>query len=169
MFICENPSIRGVRRAHRKPVGGDEPDLESQWWGGPRDYAARRFRPVLCELGLKATPPGKKKGWKCYITNLIKEANIVGDQNALCSSVKKQQAQDWAQTLRWEIARVQPKTIFCVGAKTARLVRWLQREELLPSFPVNQIWHYSARGSDSLVRRRMRHAIHRALRSSSPR
>jgi hypothetical protein len=168
MFICENPSVRGLRRAHLNPIGGGKPDFESQWWGGPRDYAARRFRQVLCEVGLKTGAPGEKKGWNCYITNVIKEANIVRNQNALCTSVKKQQAKAWAPTLQWEIDRVRPEIIFCVGAKTARLVRWLQRRKLLCPFPVNQIWHYSSRGSDSLVRRRMRHAISNTLRGSIP-
>lgn len=167
MFICENPSLRGVQRDHKSPVGGGEPDFESQWWGGPLDYAARRFRRVLCGVGLKTTPPDTKGGWGCYITNVVKEINVVRDQNALCARLRKQQAKVWAPILRWEIKRVRPKVIFCVGAKTARLVSWLQRKELLDTFHVNAIWHYSSRGSDSMVRRRMRHAITRGLRTSS--
>ncbi len=164
MFICENPSVRGVRQAHQQPVGGRKPDLESQWWGGPRDYAARRFRRVLCELGLKTTPPGARGGWKCYITNLVKEANVVRDQNALSSGYKKRQAEAWAPTLTWELVRVRPRYIFCVGAKTARLMRWLQQEKLLPHFDFHQIWHYSSRGSDAMVRRRMLQRIRQAMR-----
>lgn len=164
MFICENPSMRGVKRAHRHPLGGKTPDFESQWWGGPRDYAARRFRRVLCELGLKTTPWDARGGWECYITNLVKEGNVVRDQNALCLRAKKQQAKAWAPILAWEIDRVRPQFIFCVGAKTYRLVRWLQRENLLPGYPVYPIWHYSSRGSDSTVRRRMLDRINDVLR-----
>jgi hypothetical protein len=144
-------------------LGGKTPDFESQWWGGPSDYAARRFRWVLCELGLKTTPWDARGGWNCYITNLVKEVNVVGDQNALCLGAKKLQAEVWAPILEWEIGRVKPRLIFCVGAKTYRLVRWLQREGLLSEFPVHQIWHYSARGSDSTVRRRMLHGIKAVL------
>lgn len=167
MFICENPSEQGVKRAHRHPLGGQAPDFESQWWGGPRNYAARRFRWVLCELGLKTTPWDAREGWKCYITNLVKEVNVVRYQNALCLEAKKRQAKVWAPILAWEIDRVRPQFIFCVGAKTYRLVRWLQREHLLSGFPVHPIWHYSARGSDSAVRRRMLEGINVVLQGAS--
>lgn len=164
MFICENPSMLGVQRAHDHPLGGKTPDFESQWWGGPRDYAARRFRRVLCELGLKTTPWDARAGWKCYITNLVKEVNVVRDQNALCLEAKKLQAKVWAPILAWEIDRVRPRFIFCVGAKTYRLVRWLQRADRFPEFPVHPIWHYSSRGSDSAVRRRILDGINAVLR-----
>ena len=36
MFICENPSITGVERAHLNTIDGGPPDIEAQWWGGPK-------------------------------------------------------------------------------------------------------------------------------------
>ncbi len=71
VFICENPSQSGVKKAERAArCSGRQPDIEDQWRGGS---PIKTFRPVLCEIGLKLTPPGERGGWQCYITNVIKE------------------------------------------------------------------------------------------------
>ena len=79
MFICENPSLTGVQQAHVDTVDGRAPDIEAQWWGGANNPAAKRVRVALHRLGLKRTPPTLKGGWRCYITNVIKEMNVAGD------------------------------------------------------------------------------------------
>ncbi len=61
MFICENPSIAGIKKADDLTVDGGPPDIEAQWWGG---YAGTRFRPVLCELGLKSNGADDKSSWR---------------------------------------------------------------------------------------------------------
>jgi hypothetical protein len=78
MFICENPSITGVRQAHVDTIDGRAPDIEAQWWGGRNNPAAKRFRPVLRQVGLKTNRPDARGGWRCYITNVVKEANVAG-------------------------------------------------------------------------------------------
>ena len=49
MFICENPSLTGVKKAAlRGPC-----DIDTQWTGDPDHSRDKRFRAVLCALGLK--------------------------------------------------------------------------------------------------------------------
>ena len=151
MFICENPSISGVERAHTNTIDDNPPDIEAQWYGSPRNPAASRFREVLFRLGLKSTPPNKRGGWKCYITNVIKQANVVKDQNNLETCVKKEQARDWTDILQWETFKVKPKYIFCVGGKSYEAIRMLRRENKLKINRFTKLWHYSARGSNENV------------------
>ena len=164
MFICENPSLTGVRNANIATLDGGPPDIEAQWCGGPSSVARKRFRRVLHELGLKTTPDTVKGGWLCYITNVVKEANIASDQGDLSNEERRTQAKDWSDILRWELEAVSPKTIFCVGGRAAKAVRSLQGRRLLPRFRARQIWHYSARGGDEVVREHMRSGIRAGLR-----
>lgn len=150
MFICENPSIAGINKAHVDTIDGGPPDIEAQWWGGYTDFAACRFRVALCQLNLKTTPPNQRDGWECYITNVIKQSNIAKDQG-LQGSDKRQQARDWADILRWEIDHVKPKFVFCVGGSAFRYVQMLQREGLIQSFPIHEITHYSARNTTKSI------------------
>ena len=147
MFICENPSIRGIEKAHNDTIDGGKPDIEAQWWGGSTDFAACRFRVALYQLKLKTTRPRERDGWECYITNVIKQSNVAKDQEHLPPADKNQQARDWAGILQWEIDHVKPKYVFCVGGNSFKFVRRLQREGLLGQFPVYEIMHYSARGT----------------------
>jgi hypothetical protein len=163
MFICENPSLAGVAQAHVQTIDGGPPDIEAQWWGGPTNNAAKRFRAVLHELGLKTTRPEQRGGWQCYITNVIKEANVAGEQNALLPSAHEQQARIWADILDWEVGEVSPRHVFCVGGRAAAAVKKLQREGLLRTFPAHKIWHYSARGSDERVKSNMIQGIRAVL------
>jgi hypothetical protein len=152
MFICENPSITGVRNAHVDTVDGRLPDIEAQWWGGYNDPAAKRFRPVLRRMGLKTTHSAALGGWKCYITNVVKEANLAGpEQDAKTPRERVEQARAWADILRWEMEQVRPKHVFCVGQDSFRAVQRLQRERLLPAFGAHYVCHYSARGSDEKI------------------
>ena len=70
MFVCENPSLVGMASAHAETVDGGPPDIEAQWWGGPRNNASRRFRRLLIEFGLKGGDVHTKGDWHCYVTNL---------------------------------------------------------------------------------------------------
>ena len=68
-------------------------------------------RPALCQLQLKTTPPTAPGGWRCYITNVIKEADVVRD---FAARRKQSLAIEW-DVLRWEIEQVSPDTILTVG------------------------------------------------------
>lgn len=151
MFICENPSFAGIEKAHVDTIDHGRPDIEAQWWGGSTDNAACRFRVALYRLGLKTTRPRERDGWECYITNVIKQANVAKDQEELSSADKRQQARDWADILQWELDEVKPKYVFCVGSNTYTYVQMLQREGWIKRFPVHKVMHYSARGSTSKI------------------
>jgi len=160
MFICENPSISGVRRANVDTIDGGPPDIEAQWWGGRNNPAAKRFRRVLYEFGLKATPPGERGGWNCYITNVVKEANVAGaEQGALTATERKEQAEEWADLLRWELENVKPRYVFCVGGRAFDAVKHLRAERLLPYFAPRKIGHYSGRGEEEHVLDQMRRPL----------
>lgn len=156
MFICENPSLSGVRRAHVDTIDGRAPDIEAQWWGGRNNPAAKRFRRVLHRMGLKTTRPDARGGWNCYITNVVKEANIAGlEQGTKSSGERLHQARDWAGILGWELEQVRPEHVFTVGGKAHDAVARLLAEGLLPPFEPRLMGHYSARGSEEDVLQRM--------------
>ena len=166
MFICENPSLTGVERADMRTLSGGTANIEDQWCGGPKSNCIKRFRPALCELGLKTTSPVTLGGWRCYITNVIKEADVVRDFNA---RNKEQIAVEWADVLAWEIEAVSPKVMFTVGSSATKLVGSLQRRRLIPAIPANGIIHYSARQSDVGVRAKIIEGINAGLnRASTP-
>jgi hypothetical protein len=128
MFICENPSITGVRSGAVDTIDGRAPDIESQWWGGRKNPAAKRFRVMLSQLGLKSNRPEMRGGWNCYITNVVKEANVAGaEQRAKTTEERRTQASDWASVLRWELENVRPQHVFCVGGASFDVVTRLQR------------------------------------------
>ncbi len=165
MFVCENPSFAGVEAAHVETIDGGPPDIEAQWWGGPRNPAATRFRCVLCELGLKTNGVAERGGWNCYITNVIKAANVAKEQSAIGSKALAAQAQIWAPVLAWEMERVAPRHLFCVGGKAAKAVKLLQKERLIPRVSLSEICHYSARGSHEKVRSEMLAGIRQGLQT----
>jgi len=145
MFICENPSLTGVERADSRTILGGKAGIEDQWAGGPASNCIKRFRPALCQLQLKTTPPTAPGGWRCYITNVIKEADVVRD---FVARDKPSLAIEWADVLAWEIEQVSPRTIFTVGDAATRLVKLVQSRGLIPAFPApRRVMHYSNRGA----------------------
>lgn len=86
-------------------------------------------------------------GWRCYITNVIKKADVVRDFQ---KRDKKQLAVEWTDVLTWEMQRVAPKTLFTVGGAATELVTFLQPRGLVPACPSpHQVMHYSNRGKDA--------------------
>ena len=152
MFICENPSLGGVQKADLRTIGGGDAGIEDQWAGGVKSNCIKRFRPALCQCGLKTTGPQELGGWQCYITNVIKEADVVRDFNA---RNKEAIAVEWAVVLQWEISEVSPLMLFTVGNSAGRLLRFLQQRKLIPSIPTCGVTHYSARRSDVEVKAKM--------------
>lgn len=162
MFVCENPSLTGVERANVRTLGS-EPTIEDQWCGGRKSNCVKRFRPALYELGLKTTGPLDPGGWRCYITNVIKESFEVRKFNANSGAKKEDIAEEWASVLKWELEVVAPKTVFAVGGSAARLLDALQLRRLISSFRIHDVMHYSARRSDVEVRKRMIREIRAGL------
>lgn len=151
MFICENPSIKGMEKASTDTIDSGPPDIEAQWWGGSTDFAATRFRVALSQLGLKATGPRERGGWKCYITNVIKQSDKAINHEKTDNKIKRQMARDWVDILKWEIGHVKPKFVFCVGGAAHTYVRQIQHEGLLENFPVYKVCHYSGRDTSEKI------------------
>jgi hypothetical protein len=151
MFICENPSAAGVARAQIDTVDGGAPDIEAQWWGGRKNPAAKRFRVALHRLGLKTSPPTMKGGWRCYITNVIKEMNVVGDHRKLRSADYREMARTWAPILQWEINQVRPAYVFTVGHRAHDRIRSLVRERAIQLPEPKLVNHYSSYATDEAV------------------
>ena len=153
MLICENPSLRGVEKASVRPIVGDVPTIEDQWCGGRRSNCIKRLRPALFDVGLKVTHSDAPGGWRCYLTNVIKEADVV---SSFAGRDKSTIATEWAEVLAWEFERVQPRLLFTVGDSATGLVRLLQSRRLVPSTLVpRRLMHYSNRGpgiTDDVVR-----------------
>ena len=159
MFVCENPSLSALRAIRESPWGGP-PDFDTQWTGNPSNRRDKRFRKVLCDLGLKDGAIWEPGGWHCYITNVIKQAAFVGDWRKAPFPKKQQTALEWSDILQMEIGEVQPEIVFCVGGNAHRMVTWLQNNNRLQvPGPIHPIWHYSAYRSDEEVERRMRNGI----------
>jgi hypothetical protein len=166
MFICETPSLTPIRRDNQRAEDEGPTGIDKQWWGGEKNPACKRFRTALCETGLKTTPRSSEGGWECYITNVIKEANIAGHQEARGSSGRLVQARRWADILTWQLCEVSPRYVFGVGGAAQTLIRELQAESRLPRFHVNEIVHYSDRGpgrTDERVTEDMVAAIRQVL------
>lgn len=158
MFVCENPSLSGCKKA-KNPLGGP-PDFDTQWTGNPTNRRDKRFRTVLCDLGLKEGGIWDRGGWRCYITNVIKQAAFVRDWRRVSRHEKLRTARQWGEILQWELDVVRPRTVFCVGGNAHWMVKQLQREAVLDvSGAVHGIWHYSAYRSDEKVEWEMRNGI----------
>lgn len=148
MFVCENPSLEGCEAAHSK-VSADERDGNIQWNG---DYRAKRFREALCRAGLKESPAESDEGWRCYITNVVKEVDIAGDYGGLGPAQKVKKAEQWADVLAREWGEVKPERVFAVGGESHHVLRKLQCMKRIPDRPeVHKITHYSSRGSTAEV------------------
>ena len=140
MFICENPSLSGIDKAkERAEKLGEENAIEAQWWGGK---AGTVFRPALCELGLKTNPPNARGGWKCYITNVIKQADYANVHGDLTNAQRREKAKEWADILQWEIENVHPQKVICMGGSAFELVKYLSEGNFIQKREINQVIHY---------------------------
>ena len=159
MFICENPSLDGVRKAVA-PLGGPR-DFDTQWTGDPAFRRDKRFRTVLCDLGLKDGGVWERGGWNCYITNVIKQAVVVTDWQQTPWSKRLQTARSWSDILQMEFDVVRPHTVFCVGNRAHEMVERLQGDAELdvPGRVRGPIRHYSYPRGDEWVEREMREGI----------
>ena len=159
MFVCENPSLSALRAIAESPKGGP-PDFDTQWTGNPTNRRDKRFRTVLCDLGLKDGGIWEPGGWHCYITNVIKQAAIVSEWGETPWDAKLRAARQWSEILQKELDVVRPDIVFGVGGSAHRMVKWLQRNAGLDvPAPICRIWHYSAYRGDEKVERMMRDGI----------
>ena len=159
VFVCENPSRTGVEHVDKhlpKDLG-----IEKQW----RGHRAMRFRRVLCRLKLKESAPDETGGWRCYITNVAKEMELVSETREKNASEKRDVVRRWAEVLDWELTRSRRNIVFCVGRKAEKALKLLRRERSLSyRGPCLYVPHYSMRRSDEEVESKMRDAVLDGLR-----
>lgn len=134
MFICEYPSERGVNYADRK---FRHTGIEAQWRNDV-------LREVLVECGLKCGGRDAPGGWRCYITNFIKQMDTASAWAE--KPGKKVIAERWLGVLKWELSQVKPQIVFCVGGRVWDYVKFFRRKGLLFVPMAHRIWSYSARG-----------------------
>lgn len=100
VFISPWPGVHVRVARHAQPVGAPEPMTLRRSWTG------------CGATQLKTTPPTVPGGWRCYITNVIKEADVVRD---FVARDKQSLAIEWADVLKWEIEQVSPTTSTAVA------------------------------------------------------
>lgn len=139
-FVGENPSLRQVERV-TDPQGGP-PTEEAQWWASKGD---RLFREMLVKHGFKASPPHEHGGWRCYITNLIKEADYAAHWRGSSAERQQEAARLWAPVLSWELEQSRPLLIVALG-KIVRdiLAQHAERGMQLPMIETVQSYTYVA-------------------------
>jgi hypothetical protein len=135
-FIGELPSLRQVERA-RSP-DGSAPTPEAQWWASPGDQL---FRKMLVAHGFKDGTLDSPGGWRCYITNVIKEADYAGDWRRSSKERVRLTLDRWMPVLAWEIRHGAPRVVVALGDSVRRHLDYLATRGLrLPKRAT--IWSY---------------------------
>lgn len=133
-FIAENPSLNMVR----KMTGLSEND---QWAASRGDQI---FRDCLHRYGFKTGEPLSAGGWRCYITNVIKSADVVKHWRALRREEQDEMADWWAPVLKYELTHGRPQLVVALGTKAHEHLQRLERQRLIPKLPpLERIHHYS--------------------------
>lgn len=136
-FVGENPSLTMVERA-TDPTGGP-PTEEAQWWASRGD---RLFRDLLYKHGFKSSPPAEPGGWRCYITNVIKQPDYSKLWRNKSQSHRNEAAVRWAPLFQWELDQGRPGLVVALGNTVRRMLEWLDGRHIdLPD--LETVAHYS--------------------------
>ena len=137
-FIGENPSLSAVKRVDQRSVDKTE---NLQWNSHNGD---RLLREALSESGLKHGLPESNEGWECYITNAIKEPEIVSERSKKKrdSSYWKEQAERWMPVLQEQIDIGRPKVLVVLGGQAEKILKYMI-EIGLKAPKIEKIHHYS--------------------------
>ena len=137
-FIAENPSLTSVISIDRRSVDKTE---NLQWNSHSGD---KLLREALSESGLKHGLPGSNEGWECYITNAIKEPEIVSERNKKKrdSSYWKEQAERWMPVLQEQIDIGRPEVLVALGGQAEKILRYMMKIGLQAQ-RIEKIHHYS--------------------------
>ncbi len=142
-FLAENPSLSRVERIAQRPNFRSALDL--QWSESPGD---KLFRAMLVKHGFKRGGPMAPGGWRCYITDIIKETDYVQKWHDKSQGARNRVATEWAPVLTWELANSAPQLIVVMGRQTERLLKHLA--STLPNIKLRAteyLDHYSYIGS----------------------
>lgn len=137
-FIGENPSLNGVKNVDKR---SSEKTENLQWNSHDGD---RLLRDAITEAGLKNGTPERNEGWNCYITNAIKEPEMVSERNEKKNNSQywKEQAERWLLTLQKQIDTGNPKVLVLLGGQTEKIVKYMMKIGLkVPA--IEKIHHYS--------------------------
>jgi len=137
-FVAENPSLTMVERVTHRSV--EPPTEETQWCISRGDLL---FRDMLVKHGFMNPPRDEAGGWRCYITDVIKETDYVARWRTQSNQVLKQIAEVWSEVLAWELETSKPKIVVAMGKQTQRLIAHLQKEKGLRFPQVEYVHHYS--------------------------
>lgn len=136
-FVAENPSLTMVERA-RNPDGG-RPTEDAQWWASRGD---KLFRDLLYKHGFKTTPPDEPGGWRCYITNIIKQPDYSKVWRHRSQNWRNEAAERWAPLFAWELEEGNPLLVVALGKTVERILNDLDGIHFtLPT--TTRIHHYS--------------------------
>jgi uracil-DNA glycosylase len=136
-FVGENPSLGQVERV-TDPNGG-RPTEEAQWWASRGD---RLFRELLQKHGFKSSPPDVHGGWRCYITNAIKEADYAQNWRGSPTDRRREAARVWAPVLEWQLEQSRPHLVVALGKTVHSLL--LQLSKIGVRFPrIEMVQHYT--------------------------
>ncbi len=136
-FAAENPSLSQVERAI-DPQGGP-PTEEAQWWASRAD---KLFRDLLVKHGFKSNPANEHDGWRCYVTNVIKEADYVSAWRGSPTERRRNAALAWSPVLRWELEQSMPRLIVALGKTVTGVLAELAARGL-PLPRIETVQHYS--------------------------
>lgn len=141
-FVAEAPSLSRVEAASTSAMLQTP---EMQWAVSPGD---KLFRRMLARHGFKTGDAFAPGGWRCYITDVIKSSYRVKDWQATADAARLAVAEVWADVLRYELVKGQPKLLVVLGKKTEVPLTHLVRRGLIPQLPeATTIYHYSYLGS----------------------
>lgn len=138
MFIAENPSLTQVEIAQGRHGLTATPD--AQWNTSRGDHI---FRGALFDVGFKTTSPDTPGGWKCYITNIIKEADYAKNTGTKTQAERNLSADIWFEVLKWELETGKPKLIVTVGGQSEVLLSHIRMKNRLVLPKVINITHYA--------------------------
>ena len=137
-FIGENPSLSQVQKIDGRATEKTE---NLQWNASKADAL---FREAITEAGLKRGEAGKNKGWNCYITNSVKEPEIVKERNEKKGGrqYRKEQAERWLPVLQKQIDHGRPKVLVLLGGRVEEIIGDMKKLGLNHP-PLEKIPHYS--------------------------
>ncbi|EGL53099.1 hypothetical protein MAMP_00314 [Methylophaga aminisulfidivorans MP] len=139
-FIGENPSLNGVINVNKRSPETEKTE-NLQWNSHAGD---KLLREAMTDAGLKQGPVELNEGWNCYITNAIKEPEIVTERNLKKrnSDYWKVQAELWLPILQQQIDNGDPKVLVLLGGQSEKIIHYMIKLGLkVPA--TEKIHHYS--------------------------
>ena len=125
MLLAENPSLRGLKKASKLRR---LQDFEMQWGVTSGDKILRK---ALVRAGLKDGPPMRRNGWHCYITNVVKMADVASEWSDRSEEDKFRIAKLFAPVLQEELRIMKPRVIVVMGKRVASMFCRLRDENVL--------------------------------------